>query len=419
MNYDVIVIGAGMAGLVAATALAQARQRVLLLSMGIGSTHVGSGCIDVLGRAGQADVTSPRTSLPLFQADHAEHPYNCLSLSQIEEALTYFREQSAQAGWPYVGSLDDNWWLPTAVGAARPTCLAPEAMAAGDLRRRESILLVGFRQLRDFYPHFAAANLQQSRGLDVRAVYLDVPALHGHDNITPTELARAFDEPDLRAQVVRALKPSLGKAGRVGFPAVLGLRDATPYHDLSAALGRPLFEIPTLPPSVPGIRLFEAWRHLFQQAGGRFQIGFPVTGAEIADGRVGAVSVAASARPARFAAGRVILATGGIYGHGLVTDHTGAVDEPIFHLPLRGVPGREEWVADNPQGPHPIYAVGVAVDERWRPVAANGQPVFANLYAAGAIIAGGVGPRAGVGDAVAIATGYAAARAILSPPLVE
>jgi glycerol-3-phosphate dehydrogenase subunit B len=412
MHYDVIVIGAGLAGLVAATVSVQEGLRVLLLAKGIGCTHLTSGCIDVLGRLDEADVSCPRSALSTLLANHPDHIYGRVGVTSLEEALFYFRRQCEQAGWPYLGSLEENWWLPTAVGTARPTCLAPESMTAGDVRRPGSVLLVGFRPLRDFYPQYAAANLQRSWGLDARGVYLDVPALRGRDNITPVELARAFDEPSFRAQVVDTLQPLLGDAERVGFPAVLGLSDPGVWRALRAEIGRPIFEVPTLPPSVPGIRLFEAWRGLFRRTGGRMQIGFPVIGAETEGRWVRAVLVESAARPVRFAAERFVVATGGIYGHGLETDYTGCICEPVFHLPLRNLPAQEGWATPTPHGPHPIYPVGVAVDELLRPIDERGCLVFENLHVAGALLADGVDLRRNIGDGVTVATGYMAANLV-------
>ena len=52
-RYDVVVIGAGTAGLVAGSALAEAGAQVCVLAKGVGSTHLAPGTIDVLGyRAG-------------------------------------------------------------------------------------------------------------------------------------------------------------------------------------------------------------------------------------------------------------------------------------------------------------------------------------------------------------------------------
>jgi glycerol-3-phosphate dehydrogenase subunit B len=48
----------------------------------------------------------------------------------------------------------------------------------------------------------------------------------------------------------------LGDARSVGFPAVLGLAGCADVHAaFEAGLGVPVFEIPTMPTSAPGLRL--------------------------------------------------------------------------------------------------------------------------------------------------------------------
>jgi anaerobic glycerol-3-phosphate dehydrogenase len=49
MFYDVIVIGAGLAGLMAAEAAQSQGARVLILAKGMGSLPLMTGCIDGLG----------------------------------------------------------------------------------------------------------------------------------------------------------------------------------------------------------------------------------------------------------------------------------------------------------------------------------------------------------------------------------
>ena len=49
MFYDVIVIGAGLSGLMAAEAAQSQGARVLLLAKGMGSLPLTTGCIDGLG----------------------------------------------------------------------------------------------------------------------------------------------------------------------------------------------------------------------------------------------------------------------------------------------------------------------------------------------------------------------------------
>jgi glycerol-3-phosphate dehydrogenase subunit B len=54
MAYDVIVIGAGLAGLTGGLRLAEAGQRVLLLAKGHGATHWANGARPRRARRGLA-----------------------------------------------------------------------------------------------------------------------------------------------------------------------------------------------------------------------------------------------------------------------------------------------------------------------------------------------------------------------------
>jgi glycerol-3-phosphate dehydrogenase subunit B len=62
---------------------------------------------------------------------------------------------------------------------------------------------------------------------------------------------------------------------------------------------------------------------------------------------------------------------------------------------------------------HPLARAGLAVDEDFRPVDSEGQAVFANLFAVGAVLGGAEPWREQSGNGLALATGYAAASKIL------
>ena len=74
MNTDALVIGAGTAGLTAATRLAQDGLRVLVVATGEGCLPLASGSVDVLGYA-PGPVTSPVDALPGLLEANPEHPY--------------------------------------------------------------------------------------------------------------------------------------------------------------------------------------------------------------------------------------------------------------------------------------------------------------------------------------------------------
>ncbi len=86
-------------------------------------------------------------------------------------------------------------------------------------------------------------------------------------------------------------------------------------------------KFPTLPPSIPGLRLYHALRRAIIDMGGRVTLGARVTGLETNGGRVTGVlaATAAHGRARRFPADAVILATGGLFGGGLESDYQGRI----------------------------------------------------------------------------------------------
>jgi anaerobic glycerol-3-phosphate dehydrogenase len=59
MRADVVVVGAGPAGLAAAVRLAEAGRQVRVIARGNGFTHWGAGAVDALGRLGGERVERP------------------------------------------------------------------------------------------------------------------------------------------------------------------------------------------------------------------------------------------------------------------------------------------------------------------------------------------------------------------------
>jgi glycerol-3-phosphate dehydrogenase subunit B len=412
MTYDTVVIGTGLAGLTAALRLADEGQRVLVFARGVGSTHLAPATIDVLGFADEG-VVSPMQALPSFADANPQHPYARLSPEQIGASIDWFKRRLPALG--YRGGLEENFLLPTAVGAARPSAVVPETMANGDLRAGGRFVFVGLKGLKDFYPAYLAENLGGVPGVSARAFEL-TPRLDGEADIGSLGFARRFEQPEFRDAVVHRLAGQLEPEERVGFPAVLGLRDAADvWRELEARIERPVFEVATLPPSVSGIRLFQALTDALRQSGGRIVVGSPLVGAEAVNGRVEGVVAQASARSTTYRARSFVLASGGLAAGGIHVDSYGKIHEAVFDLALANLPaadGRPSFLPTYFEE-QPLDRVGVAVDDRLRPTEEGGQPRYENLYAAGATLAGAVPWREASGNGISLATGYAAAGAIL------
>jgi glycerol-3-phosphate dehydrogenase subunit B len=415
-SYDTVVIGTGLAGLSAALRLAEEGQRVAVLAKGVGATHLAPATIDVLGYV-DGPVDSPAQALPEFTASNPGHPYGHLSLEVLRDSLDWFKARLGDHG--YRGDLDENFLVPTAIGAAKPTALVPETMAAGDLRRGGRFLFVGLRGLKDFFPAYLADNvarapLPNGASVTTRTVEL-APPLGDARDVSAVGFARRFEQPEFREWVVTELRRHLVPGEIVGFPAVLGLGGAREvWTKLEAGLGHAVFEVPTLPPSVPGFRLFETMTSALRRAGARLIVGSSVARAETNGTRIEGVVADTAGQPLTYRARTFVLATGGFASGGLELDSSGDVREPVFDLPVAGLPGPDEPRFELGYfDEHALSRAGVAIDERMRPVNGDGGPVYENLHAAGATLAGAVPWREGSGNGLSLASGYAAASAIL------
>ena len=410
LHYDAVVIGAGTAGLVAGARLAEGGARVCVLSKGVGSTHLAPGTIDVLGYA-PGRVSSPAGVFDEFAASHPDHPYALLGADAVAEAVRWFGACVAAGplpGYQYVGGLEHNVLLPTAVGALRPSALVPETMAAGDASSALGhVCVVGTRALRDFHASLCAANLGRS-GVTARSVEVEIEA--DRADVNALGLSRQFDDPAWRGAFAARLALKLQPDERVGLPAMLGIRDPHGvWSDLEHRLGRPVFEIPTLPPSVPGMRVYEILRSALRRAGGRLVLGAEVVSAERSGSRVASVATQSAGHDSVYAAPWFVLAAGGFGSGAIELDSRWATHERVFGLPLHGVPGVDQprFVGDY-LAEQPMARVGVAVDSQLRATGAD------NVLVAGAALPGAVPWREGSGEGIALASGSHAAQMVLA-----
>jgi glycerol-3-phosphate dehydrogenase subunit B len=407
LHFDVVVIGAGTAGLTAATRLAQSGAKVCVLAKGLGSTHLAPATIDVLGYAPER-VDNPAEELERFTSARPDHPYGAIGSATIRDALSWWVdtvEAGPLPGYSYDGSLDSNRLLPTALGALRPSTLVPETMRAGDRHDQGRVAIVGTPALRDFHHCLCAENLAAA-GVDARAVTLQLEFERADMNALG--VARLLDDPSRRAWFCDRLAPLLGDAGSVGMPAVLGLRDPhAALMDLQHRLQRWVFEIPTIPPSVPGMRLYEILRFALRRSGGRLVLGAEVIGHRRDEDRITAVTTHAAGRELTYVAPWFVLASGGFASGAIELDSHWQGHDRVLGLSLHGVP---EPDATRFSGTYldeqPIARAGIAVDDRLR---ARDAP---NVLVAGASLPGAVPWREGSGEGIALASGSHAAQLI-------
>jgi glycerol-3-phosphate dehydrogenase subunit B len=411
-SYDVLVIGAGLAGLSAATRLAEAGAKVMVIAKGVGATHLAPGTIDVLGYAPER-VERPGEALAGLDA---AHPYARVGAEGVAASVEWFKRQfdgGPLGAYGYRGDLGENVLLPTTVGAAKPSAVVPETMAAGDLRDGAPMLVVGFHALRDFHAPYLAENVSRA-GPPARAIVLP-RRLDGRPEANSLGLARALEDPASVAEIAAEVAGALDGEARVGFPAGLGAEDPHGvWRDLEDRLGRRVFEIATLPPSVPGMRVYRTLRDRLRAHGGRIILNSEAVGHVRAGARVETVSAQAAGRIVDYRARWIVLATGGVAAGGIHVDSRWRPRERVLGLPLSGVtaPGAERF-APGYFDEHPFNAIGVPVDDGLRPVDVGGARVCENVLVAGATLAGACPWKEKSGDGISLATGHRAAEIIL------
>lgn len=402
--------------MMAAYTAAKGGLRVKLIAKGLGAIHWNAGTIDVLGYYPDEKtlVEYPLEAIQTFAETNPQHPYALLG-SQVPDTLNEFVALTQELGLPYFARSDAaNWLLPSPVGAVRPTFLAPQDQIGGDLMRKEPMLIVGLRGMRDFYPDLIAENLRK-QGYTARAAYLPLGLITERHDINTAQMASALDDPARHTALAVALKKLVQPGERIGVPAILGMdKHREVVVKLQSHIGAEVFEIPTLPPSVPGIRLNTALRRHLDKLGVRVEINMEVCGHSAESDRLLYVETATSARPLKHHAERFLLATGGVLGGGINTDHSGRAWETVLNLPLTISPRRDEWFRArffDPAG-QPVFRGGVLVNRDLQPTNAADMRVLSNVWAAGGILGHADPVLERSLEGIAITTGIMAARKI-------
>ncbi len=406
MAFDVVVIGAGLAGCAAAARAAGEGARVAMVASGLGRLfHLGGGSLDVLAVRAARPVRRPLAEVAALATSEPEHPYAILGLEAVRRGLALIAEIAAREGYPFSGAApadgaglppdQPNLWLPTALGGWRAAFLAPASMVGAAWAGTDAwplgreVLVAGFQGYGDFSPELLARGIRHSARAQARSVWLDVPGVAGASlagGLSAPYLGRYFDRPGAVAGLAGEVGGRLGRSEVVIFPALLGLeRSVAAHSQLEALLGRPVAEVPALPPSLPGLRLWRAIRRYLAARGVRFYLGATAAAAEpaaggrattAAGGRLASIRVRGVSREVELRAGAFVLATGGIGGGGIALSPGPPPGGPVAREAVLGLRLSEAGA------PH------LPVNHRLQPPGPGGEPAWANLFAAGSILCG-------------------------------
>lgn len=416
IHCELMVIGAGMAGM--AAALFAARRHVSTVQVGLPAEIIyASGLIDLLGVHPIEKCRrwrNPWAAIAAVSKSCPNHPFARLSPSDIRAALDEFIGFLATAGLPYRCYKDRNADVVTPIGSIKRTYAVPESMWAGVTawHRKRPCLIIDFHGLKGFSARQIQSVLKD-RWPALRAARLTFPDLP--PELYPERMAHALELSRTRELLAAAVRPHLADAKILGLPAICGTyQTAGVVADLRKRIGVPVFEIPTLPPAVAGLRLKNAFDRLLPTLGvvslhdkkvirvardarGRFNFDIGSTEKEI--------TVQAQA---------ALLASGRFIGQGLAADRR-RVRETVFDLTVSQPFNRRGWHREHflDLKGHDLNRAGLEIDEKFRPLAADAGPAYENLYAAGSILAHCDWMRMKCGSGLAIASAYGAVNAYL------
>ncbi|MDO5034614.1 MAG: glycerol-3-phosphate dehydrogenase subunit GlpB [Actinomycetaceae bacterium] len=413
-----VVIGAGIAGLTAAIRLREAGERVLLATKGIGGLQLSQGTIDVLGYAPER-VEKPLEAIKAnpFEAGTPEgdHPYTVIGVDAVREGVEFMAKQVGEK--LLVGDPEKNVLLPTAIGAMRPTCLVQPSMAEGVIEPGKRYLIVGFKQLKDFYPDFVAGNLERQeiggQPIKARTAMLDFEVRKGEVDSSALAFARSLEDPILLRKLSEEIREIVEDGEVVGLPAVLGVNGDGVWEEFREMLGHPVFEIALQPPSVPGMRLNQKLTQRVKDLRIRLLLGAEATSVKTDGKRVTHVIVDSAGGGRELECDNVVLAGGGFESGALTMDSYGTVFERALGLPVTGGELPDLIHGDYWGDQQALFRVGVAVDEEMRPLDREGNVVFENVRVIGGTIAGAMRWQEKSGEGIALGSMIRATDSIL------
>ena len=424
IETDLTIIGSGLAG-VAASTFALGRNIKTTQAGNTGALAYTTGYFDLLGALGAdggASISDPWEGIRILRKIEPLHPLARIAEDDIRASFEEFITFLDTCGITYGKPGDMNLDALTPAGTLKKTLSVPATMQAGvdAFARKAQCTIIDFRGLKGFSSRQIAANLQNDWP-QLRAERIMFPDIE-QSEIYPEVLARALEVPDTRVKLAEAIKAAVTDAEVIGMPAIFGIHAPDKVMaDLQNRLSVPIFEIPTIPPSVPGIRLRELFEQVFPQKGLTLIPQQKVLSVDLHTDII-KLYLKDNYGPIHINSRTVILATGRFISGGLEA-HMEGITEPLLGLPVTQPPSRDLWYDQHymNKGGHEIHRSGIEVDEEFRPLDLEGKVVHHGLFGAGILLAHQDWIRGRCGAGIAVATAYKAvqaAQSFLQPPAV-
>ena len=409
---ELAIIGSGLAGFAASIFALESGIKTVLIG-NTGAVAYTTGYFDLLGTSSGKVLRYPWQGLEDLQRNEPDHPLSRIANDDINRAFCQFTSALTKMGIGYTEPSQHNLSALLPGGVVKPTLSVPETMLPGIKAHAAGsrALIIDFVGLQGFSAKEMVANLKSSWP-NLSSTTLAFPDMEKGDEVYAEVMARALEVPANRQRLADLIKDKSGDAEIVGLPAILGIHNPdTVHHDMERLIGLPVFEIPTIPPSVPGIRLREMFEYRLPDNGLTLLPQQKVQKLDLGDAGI-TLSLSDSFGDVVIEAQAVILATGRFLSGGLTADRE-IIRETLLDLPVKQPDNRNNWHRQNyfDLRGHPVNRSGVNIDESFRPLNKEGQPVDQRLFAAGTLLAHQDWIRQRCGAGVAIATASKAVEA--------
>ncbi|MEI3155814.1 MAG: glycerol-3-phosphate dehydrogenase subunit GlpB [Odoribacter sp.] len=416
MKFDTVIIGGGLSGLVCGILLSKQGQRCVVISSGQSALHFSSGSFDLLNTLPDGTrVENPVEAVKDLICQAPEHPYVKLGEEKFAELVGKVPGFLKAAGITVIGNGQKNNYRISPMGTLKPTWLTLTGLPVsekGDSLPWKKVAIFNIVGFLDFYTQFIADEFRKA-GTESSLHLLNFNALE-HLRKNPSEMrsaniARVFDKQENLDALVELINRECDDSEAVLLPAIIGLNREDALEFLRQKVGKPIFLLSTLPPSVPGIHAQQQLRKYFQQCGGVYMLGDTVLRAECEGNWVSQI-YSYNHGDIPFVGKNFVLATGGFFSQGLIAAPD-RVYEPVFGLDVAYEEEREQWYDLNLFARQNYQSFGVKTDWEFRGLR-QGKPIE-NLYAAGAILEGFNPIKEGCGAGVSILTSMRVAEQIL------
>ncbi|AFQ46308.1 anaerobic glycerol-3-phosphate dehydrogenase subunit GlpB [Desulfosporosinus meridiei] len=371
--WDGIIIGGGLAGLLAGIRAAERGKKVLIVSEGVGSLTYSSGVIDL------GDVER--------LMNQKSHPYALLGEKVVRSAAEYF-----QTLFPdYSGNWREPQFVLTPLGTPRKAGLIPRGLNTQALTETHKIILMALEGMKDFFPEVARSNLLKA--YPQAEVVLHPFRVEGFEawytlgkSITGMDCGkywRTASGIETLKGVWKSLDSFEPDKAVVIFPGLTSVFSQL-LREVQFNLPFSVIEMTAFPPSAGGHYLYRGLVEKFKALGGELLVGSGVKKVELKGKQCHKIIVNSKGKDSEFSARVFVLATGGIFGGGIEVTLE-AAKEMVFGLPPFVPSG---WTNSEFLGEQPYARMGVETDNQLRPIDfASKEVLLENVRVIGRMLA--------------------------------